>query len=183
MKRRIVAVAVALTVFASGIAAAQHQDVADPDDVPGPLDVRRVEMFGTTFNPGWKISTYRRWTNQRIWDRGFLLVFLDTFGDSAWDYYALVRSRGDTLEALLFRDRKTKRDYVVRRLTRWRSDLKSVSLRIPLTDIRFPDSRTYYMWRVKTLDNDACRRVCIDEVPDTRRMREVVREEPPVPTG
>lgn len=181
MRRKLIALVVGVTVLTPALASAHHVTVRDADDVRGILDVKRVDGFGRRFNPGWTITTFQRWSNRRIWDRGYFVIYLDTFGDAAWDYYALVRSTGDSLEALLFRDRVVKRDYVIRRLTKWRPNSRSVSVRVPFSAIRFPETRTYYKWRVKTLDNDPCPRVCIDNVPDRRRVREEVRTAEPLP--
>ncbi len=165
-----------LSLLVTVPATATHLDVVDLDDTSGPLDVSRVITRGETWRPIWRISTYNRWTARRIWDTGYLLVWLDTFGTDRYDYYVLVRSTGSRLQALLFRDRINRPDRLVSTLTRWRPDDRTVSVLVPLSKVSLPETRTYYRWAVQTLyTGDICRRVCMDFAPDMGAVREQVR--------
>ncbi len=157
------------------LASAGHVDPSDGNDTPGPLDVRRVVTWARGSTPVWTIKTWNRWTRRSIWDSGHLLVQLDTFGSTRFDYYALIRSTGTRMRGLLFRDATERRDYMVSRLEVWRPDARSVAVVIPLRRLRMPATRTYYRWVVKTLyTGGGCARVCIDRVPDTGAVRELV---------
>jgi hypothetical protein len=167
-RRRIaaaMAIAVAVTVLTAPGAGAGHVDPRDPNDTRGLLDVRRVHS-GTGWRPYWKINTFGAWKVKEIRDKGFLLVYLDTFGDADFDYYALIRSAGTQLKASLWRDRARKPDRFLRGLTTWRKNRRSVSVRIPLRSVRFPESQPFYFWYVQTLFQNKrnCRNYCFDLV-------------------
>ena len=87
--------------------------VQDARDTKGLLDVRKVKVEGKRKQPRWTFVTFKQWTKGRVYDRGYAAVFIDTFDDPRSDYYALVRSTGLEIEALLVRDRKKKSDVVL----------------------------------------------------------------------
>lgn len=164
-----IALALPLTSFAS------HVDVADPDDTRGLLDVRLVDVDGSS-NPRYTILTFPRWSTADVYDLGFLLVYLDTFGDERYDYYVLVRSDGRVMEAVLFRDRKVKQDIEIGEINAYRRTKNGVSVRIPLRALRIGRQRVFYIWRVQTLMASAnCRRVCFDFVPDAGGVIEPIQ--------
>jgi hypothetical protein len=153
-------------------AQAARTEVRDPNDTRGPLDVRRVSKLASV-RPMWKIRTWRRWSVERVFDRGYVLVFLDTFGAPQDDYYALVFSDGRRMKGRLFRLRARRADWRVAYLRVWRADRRSVSVRVRLGKTIVGRHRTSYFWRVETLVTGAsCRRVCLDRAPQTRRMEE-----------
>ena len=57
------------------------------------LDLREVG-FDHVGAPTWRLSTFSTWTVRSIWDLGNFIVQLDTRGDAAADYVAVVRSDG-----------------------------------------------------------------------------------------
>jgi hypothetical protein len=166
--RFVVGAAVCLAMCVTPIATAATV-VRDPAEVRGPLDVRRVELRGQ--NAGrWLIKTYGGWTRKRIQDRGFFLVFLDTFGTRRFDFYALVRSNGEKLKGSLWRDRKKKPDYRVRFLRTSHPGRKIAGVRVGLAGLR--KRQSYYRWQVETLWNGkACPGVCFDRAPSVRALR------------
>lgn len=168
------AVTITMTVLAPLVAGAGHVDPRDGNDTSGRLDVRRVRS-GTGWRPYWKIGTFRRWKVKEIRDKGFFLVYLDTFGDADFDYYAMVRSDGSHLRASLWRDRNPSRnDRFIRGLTAWRKTRRSVSVRVPLRSVRFPQTQTTYRWYVQTLyqNSKKCRNFCFDRVPNFNPVTE-----------
>lgn len=168
-------VAVGAVVAAAG---AGHVAVPDPNDTKGLLDVRQVDVKGAK-RPRWKVITFARWKPVDIFDTGFTLVQLDTFGSARPDYYALVSSNGFRLRGALWRDRAVKRDYKVSDLRVWRAFDRSLSVRVPLRKLRIGKKRVSYRWFVETLfTSDRCRAVCIDRVPDDGRVAEPL----PLPT-
>lgn len=179
-------VALALVVLFTALVpvwvSASHVDVVDADDTRGPLDIRRVDVRGET-RPTWKVTTWSRWTVQKIWDRGYVLVYLDTFGTTRYDYYALVRSNGYRMNGVLFRDRLGKPDRRISRLRTWRANRRSVSVRVPLTKVRIGERRRHYSWYVQTLmTSKRCRRVCFDRAPDAVGVIEPLPDATPTPT-
>ncbi|MGH2776780.1 MAG: hypothetical protein ACRDJT_15325 [Actinomycetota bacterium] len=172
MKARVglvLAVLVTAVSLSTLFAKANHQNATDGNDVRGMLDIRKVQTFGRNKNPGWKIITFSRITAREMRDTGFLMVYLDTFDDSRFDYYALVSSNGSRVQGTLWRDPAgNKRDRRVGKLPAWRPNQRSVSLRVPLSKMNTGGkSRTVYRWFVKTLfTGDNCRRVCIDRAPN-----------------
>ncbi|MGH2695324.1 MAG: hypothetical protein ACRDJJ_11015 [Actinomycetota bacterium] len=174
---------VVIGALAPLLAGATHLDPDDANDARGPLDVESVRSFGVTRRPSWRVITFAKWTAKRVWDKGFVLVFLDTFGDDRLDYYALVRSNGSRMRARLFRDRRRKRDRDLGRLRAWRRGRRSVSVRVPFRRLRVGGNRPFYRWQVQTLfTGRRCRRACFDLVPDRGPVLEPLVEPGPSPT-
>ena len=172
LRRLICSLVAAATLLAVAPASAHHVVVNDPDDTRGFLDVRKVDVLGLE-RPRWKIGTWGWWTARTIFDRGYLLVHLDSFGDSRYDYYVLVRSRGYDMAASLWRDFQNKPDKFKTELTVWRKSKRNVSVRVPLSLLYFPGANRVWTWEVETLfTSDRCRRVCMDRAPDEGRVRE-----------
>lgn len=166
VRARAVALPLALLLvgFPVLLALASHRDVRDANDVKGRLDLRRISIYG---HPRvWNIETHDGWTNREIWDRGYLLVHLDTFGGERFDYYALLSSDGKGMEGVLLRDRAEKRDYRVARLRTWRLSRRGVKIAIPLRKTKIGKSRDFFRWQTRTLfTGKRCRRSCIDFAP------------------
>jgi hypothetical protein len=149
------------------MAGANHMDVQDPNDTRGQLDIKRVEVHGTGLIPLWKVITGRSWSSSEIFEKGFVLIFFDTFGTNRFDYYALARSTGRQMVATLYRNPKGKRDRKVSRLHDWRSTTRSLSVRIPLKKMRLGEGRLDYRWYAQTLfTGNHCRAVCFDFAPN-----------------
>jgi hypothetical protein len=133
---------------------------ADENDAHGFLDVKQIDSFLESEQPVWRIITVSRWSVSKMWDRGFALVYLDTFGADVSDYYALIRSVGRRLRAELYRN-----GHRIASLRVWRRNRRSVSMRIPLGKLLTGETRAFYRWRVVTI-TDRCRRACFDRVPN-----------------
>lgn len=145
-------------------ALASHRDVRDDNDVKGRLDLRKVSIYGRP--RVWNIQTYDGWSSRSIWDRGYLLVHLDTLGGERFDYYALVSSDGRGMEGVLFRDRREKADHRVAKLAAWRSSRRRVKVRIPFGKTKIEEGRGFFRWQLRTLfTGRGCRRSCIDFAP------------------
>ena len=167
MKRLLVlAVAVVLASTAL-IASATHQEVRDPNDTRGKLDIRRVEIVGDAANR-WVITTDRGWAVRRIFDRGFFLIHFDTFGDDHYDYYVLLRSDRLHMEGTLWRDPKNSRDRQIGTAEVSRPNRRSVKVTVPLRRMRFPDAAVNYRWHARTLfiRKGCLKKVCIDRAPN-----------------
>ena len=134
--------------------------------------------------PRWKVITFTRWTTAQIFDTGYGMIYLDTFGGQRADYYILVGSFGGRLYADLYRDRAEKRDIYVSAVSRvGRGDKSSFYVRLALRRMRIGERRTFFRWRAETLfTGDGCRRVCFDPVPDTGLVTEPLPLETPPPT-
>ena len=173
MKRASVLVGFVLAAALVSQAGAGHLVVRDEQERRGRLDIRRVEMVGET-NARWNIVTFPGWTIREIFDRGYFLVFLDTFGSDRHDYYALVRATRGKLRAMLMRDRADKRDYRVARLGVRKLDRRSIRLFVPHRHMRFSSAQLTYNWYVQTLftKKGKCSRVCFDLAPDLGGVEE-----------
>lgn len=181
MTRKLVVFVAALSLSVPFLASARHVDLDDPDDTRGLLDVRRVDSFGGKDRPKWEIRTYERWRAVEIWDGGWGLVHLDTFGDERFDYYVLVRSNGSRLVGSLYLDRPQKDDRRVGNVKVDKPDRRSMLVILDLDDVRRRGSRSY-RWFVRTLFmSGRCKEVCIDRVPDTSAVTEA-SDPAPVPT-
>jgi hypothetical protein len=172
MKARLVVAIVIVSMLVPVLVLARHIDPRDPNDTRGPLDVKRIDVVRRR-TPRFEIITWRGWTARQIWDHGFGLIRLDTFGSSRFDYYVLVRSTGTRLKGDLFRDRARGPDRRLFAVTTWKASRRSFRVRIPLGRLRMPRSRAEYRWEVQTLFvGSRCRRTCFDFVPDQGSVRE-----------
>jgi hypothetical protein len=161
------ALVAALLCIAALPGLAAPTEVRDPNDARGWLDVRRVFKWGRPEHPGWRIVTGRRWRAKWLWDKGFLVLTLDTFGDPLPDYYVVIGSDGRGLDASLWRKRRGARDRRLRRVKAWRPDRRSVIVRLPLRHVFVGPRREHFGWFVQTLlTSRRCPRVCFDRVPD-----------------
>jgi hypothetical protein len=166
------------------LASANHAAVKDKNDTKGALDVKRVTVKGTRARPKWQVVTFSGWSAASIWDEGYGLVYLDTFGGGRFDYYALVSSDGYSLNASLWRDRQKKSDHRVRKLHVARATRRSFTIKIPLSRLKIPDARLTYRWYVETImSNGACARPCFDRAPDAGAATEPIpgRKPPTTP--
>lgn len=183
---RAAGVAVALAVLAAGAlpVAARHEHVNDGRDTQGVLDVRRIKTAGKEMRPLWKIVTFKKWTPQRIFERGYFVIHLDMRGDGFFEHYVMMRSTGSGMHARLFRQPRNKPGRDLGRVNAWRRDDNSVTARLPIHDL-LGSKRSRYRWRIASLfTNKNCTQVCIDRIPDTGAIvEEVGAEEPdPIPT-
>jgi hypothetical protein len=175
------ALAVAAIVAASALARAPVQ-LEDPNDVRGPLDVRVVSLEEVD-GPTWSVEIQLPWSPPKTWDRAFLFVYLDTIGDQRADAYALVRSTGTELSGSLWRDPRRGNDIKLRPLGIDRVSPRVTSLRIPLASVEIGRFRSVYRWWVvSTFSGDACRRTCIDRVPDAGAVEQLLPGASPTPT-
>ena len=180
MRRSFIALALTAAVFVGGAAGAHHLPVDDDSDERGLLDIKSVNVQGMS-EPRWKIDTWARWTRTDIWDAGYFLVYLDTFGGEHYDYYALVRSTGRRLRGTLVRHRKERPDYSVGKVLAWKPDRRSAAVQIPLDKMKRGENRATYAWYVESVfSGSRCRRVCFDWAPDAASEGEGVREPFPV---
>jgi hypothetical protein len=156
--------------------------VSDPNDTKGLFDVKTVR-FDPTKPPEWTVITFNPWTVNAVWDRGYVIVYLDTMGGEDPDYYGLIRSDGDEMRADLYRDLSTT-DHRIRTLKVWRNGGHQVSVRIPLGSVKIGIHRTFYRWSVLSLfTSSKCHVPCLDFVPDTGMIDQTLSPSPsPTPT-
>jgi hypothetical protein len=144
----------------------------DPNDTTGPLDVKRVDKIGNE-RPRWTTVTYRDWRVARMFDRGYFVVYLDTFGTRRFDYYALVRSKGTQMSGTLWRDRRDRNDVRIGFVESWKRNARSLAVRVPLRRVNLPKRRPFYFWQARTLyTGPGCTKVCIDVVPNQGSVQE-----------
>lgn len=172
MKKVLAAAMVVASLSAfSHPASATHQNVRDGEDTRGKLDLRRVEMKPGTPRK-WVIKTHEAYRANRIFDKGYLLVYFDTFGTDRADYYVLLQPTWTKIKGFLWKDRKPGNDD--RRLapTRVRrANKRSITTSVPFREMRTPG--VTYRWHVRTIyTGKNCKRVCIDKAPDNRWITE-----------
>ncbi|MDQ4142848.1 MAG: hypothetical protein M3198_03735 [Actinomycetota bacterium] len=169
--RKVVAgvVALAALTLLMPSASARHVDVRDPNDVEGRLDIRRVDMRQGPPRK-WVIKTYEGFHSDRIFDRGYLLVYFDTFGSHRADYYVLLRPTRDKIKGNLWRDAKEgENDFMISSTRVRRANRRTISTTVPFKKMRTPKDRVNYRWHVRTIySGPNCRRICIDRAPETR---------------
>lgn len=169
--RTLARIALALCVGAAAVvpfvAFAEHVDLEDRNDTKGPFDVRKVKV-GDGRKPRHEVLTHPQWKVAEVWDRSYALIYFDTFGGEAPDYYVLVRSDGRDMRGTLYRDKRRKPDRIVSGAKSWKHVRRGFVVRAPLSRMKFPEQRLVYHWWVVTLHTGPkCKRVCIDRAPDT----------------
>jgi hypothetical protein len=160
--------ALATVVSMALIAGAHHTDLADPDDTRGMLDVKEVRFAHQGTPPSWTIVTFGEWKTAAIWDRGYLMVLLDTREGPAADHYLLLRSARVELQGSLWRVRNVGPDSYLGSVPVRRLSPRSATVQVGLSRLTFGGKRTSYRWWVQTLfTSDLCRRTCHDRAPNT----------------
>ncbi len=179
MKKKLALALVAIAALTPLLATARHVTVRDPNDARGLLDLRRAEMVRGS-PPKWRLNTYNRWSAAEMWDRGFALVYVDTFGGARADYYALVRSNGGRLVGSLYRDRENKRDARLRSVRAGHPSGSVINVSIPMSKLRRRDSRVYRWYTLTMFSGKRCKRFCFDRAPDNGTIAEPAPD--PAPT-
>jgi hypothetical protein len=156
----------------------------DPDDANGLLDVRSVTLDDTTSPLAWRVVAFRSWTVREIWDRGFVMVQLDTKGDTRIDYLAVVSSNGRDLIGTLNRVRRDGHLVEIGRFHANKDGGRAVALTIALHRLSIGPHRASFFWNVITsFVGDSCPRTCFDVVPDAGMVEQQLPEPSPSPTG
>jgi hypothetical protein len=183
--KRAAAVLVAILLVASvgTPARAIRTSLSDANDVRGLLDVRSVVF---RFQPGpyaWAIGTFGSWSVANMWDRGSLVVELDTVGSAQIDYVVAVRSDGRTMVGDLFRRRFGGQEQHLLRLSAWHSGSRGASVEVPRGAVRIGANRTSFFWSVTSLfTGRRCVASCIDRAPNGGAMVEQKIGTPPSPS-
>jgi hypothetical protein len=183
VKRASLGVLLAATIVAFAFPAiAGLTSQQDPNDTAGRLDVRVVRLDGDE-RPRWKVVTFGRWTLRQLWDRGDVIVQLDTRGDAAVDYLGIVRSNGRELLGTLFRVRRDGRLVRIGKIRPEKDGLRAASVWIALHKLSIGPNRTSYFWSVlTTFTSSRCPRTCFDAVPDEGMLEEPLPGTSPTPT-
>ena len=157
-----------VAALADGVAYASHRNVPDANDTQGALDIKRVESFGL-YRPARRIITFKEWSTSSMWDTGYIIVWYDTAVDGHFDFYILVRSNGNSMDATLWRNYKRSPDTVIGDAQVWRPSARSVVTRIRLAQLWFSKGRDTYRWKVQTIKTQGpnCKNVCFDRAPNT----------------
>jgi len=157
-----------LTVALMAVVAGAHDtDFQDPDDARGRLDVKQVRLAHAQGPPTWTIVTFGEWSTAGMWDRGYIMVLLDTQGGMGAEYYLLVRSAGTALQGSLWRAHTYGPDSYLGSVQTRRPSRRSASVQVRLGRLTFGASRPFYRWRVLTVyTGRLCRRTCHDQAPN-----------------
>jgi hypothetical protein len=160
-------VAVLTVALLALVAGAHDTDLTDPDDARGKLDVKQVRLAHQPGPPQWTIVTFGEWRTAEMWDRGYLMVLLDTQGGAGAEHYLLVRSAGLQLEGSLWRARVIGPDSFLGSVPVERFSRRSASVQVGLARLTFGASRSFYRWWVRTVyTGELCRRTCHDVAPN-----------------
>jgi hypothetical protein len=176
------AMAVTLTAFALPVLA-DHTDQVDPHDTGGKLDLAEV-VFDHVGAPTWRMTTFSTWSMRSIWDLGTFVVQLDTRGDAAADFVAVVRSDGRRLRADLFRLRRDGREIEMTTLPTAKAGSRAVTVTVPMRELSIGPNRTSYFWSVVSSYTGGllCTRTCLDAVPDEGMIEQPLPGVTPSPT-
>ena len=133
---------VAVTVVALALPAlAHHTDQVDPNDTDGKLDLEQVGFDHEGEAPSWRMVTFSTWTVRSIWDRGDFIVQLDTKGDAAADYVAVVRSDGRRLSPRCSASGGSGRQIEVTSLRTDKEDSWAATVTVPLREVSIGPNR------------------------------------------
>jgi hypothetical protein len=161
------AAAVVTLGLITAIASAHDTDITDPNDTRGLLDIQKVRLAHQGGPPLWAIVTFGEWGTRQIWDRGYLIVMLDTRYGVAAEHYLLVRSTGASLRGSLWWIRSVGPDSYLGQVTVKRWSPRNATVQVRLSRLTFGAKRTFYRWWAHTLfTSDRCRRTCRDRAPD-----------------
>jgi len=179
----LVGVAVALTVALALPVFAGPGEHVDPNDTTGRLDVRVVTYDTDTGPLTWRFTTFGRWTASQIWDRGYLLVQLDTRGDERIDYVVVVGSDGRELVATLLRVRRDGQQVEFGSIGADKDGPRAASVSVALHKLSIGANRTSFSWSALTsFTGTVCRRTCFDLVPDVGVVEEPLPGVTPTPS-
>lgn len=157
---------VTILVLALG-AGARHTDLLDPNDRRGKLDVRQVRFAHASGPPLWTVVTFSGWSTAEMWDRGYIMIMLDTEAGTPAEYYLLVRSTGGSLAGSLWRARNFGLDTYLGSVSVKRASQRSASVQVGLFRLTFGEHRRFYRWWVQTIfTGDVCPRTCQDRAPN-----------------
>jgi hypothetical protein len=130
------------------------------------------------------MSTFSTWSVRSIWDLGTFVVQLDTRGDAAADFVAVVRSDGRRLRADLFRLRRDGREIEMTTLPTAKAGSRAVTVTVPLRRLSIGPNRTSYFWSVLSSFTGRllCTRTCLDAIPDEGMIEQPLPGVTPPPT-
>jgi RTX calcium-binding nonapeptide repeat (4 copies) len=139
------------------------EDPPDPNDAGGILDVKRVEV-GAGNRWVWNVTTRGRWSLRRLWDDGYLIIYLDTRDNQKPDFYLLGRSTGGRMRGTLFRDGPG-RDARIGGVKVGHPDKRTARFLFDLGRIDVEPGRDYIRWSAQSiLVNAVCSKSCFDRV-------------------
>jgi hypothetical protein len=183
-RRTVLAACLLLGTFALPVLAAGLVAVDDPNDTSGLLDVHEVRFVDGDGPPAWTVITFNDWTVRQLWDRGYVLLYLDTLGSARPDYYVLVRAERTSLLATVWRDRTGDHDVKLFGVHARRRGDDGVQVEVPLRRLSIGDHRTLYRWSVLTLfTGNHCRRTCLDPAPDATMVEQPLPRVSPTATS
>ena len=178
------AAALVTVALVAVVAGAHHTDLLDPNDTRGKLDVRQVRLAHQPVPPVWTIVTFAEWRTAEMWDRGYIVVLLDTSQGERADYYLLVRSIGSVLRGSLWQARIYGPDSYLGIVPVNRISPRSASVRVGLSRLRFGAKRSFYRWWVQTVfTGPTCQRTCQDRAPNGKSVLQWRPGMSPSPTG
>ena len=175
--------AIATVSLMSIVAGAHDTDFDDPNDTRGLLDVRAVRLAHQPGPPRWSVITFPRWTIHQIWDRGYVMVLIDTRDGQGPDFYLLVRSVGTALQGTLWQIRSTGPDTYLGTVPVSKPGARSVTVEVGLRRLAFGPTRRFYRWSVQTVFTSAtCTNTCQDRAPNPGMMLQWRPGMSPTPT-
>jgi len=143
----------------------------DPRDTKGPLDLRRVRGPQGGARLTWTLKSRSRWTPRGVWDKGYLIVWIDARGGPQPDHLAVIRSTGRGVLGRLFRINAGGRERQVGNVRAWKRGKRGAAVRVAVHKIAVGSARFSYRWSAQTLfTGRRCARVCLDSTPGPGQM-------------
>lgn len=144
---------------------------SDPRDTRGRLDLRRIRGPVGGSRLTWTLKTRSRWTPRSVWDKGYLVVWIDARGGPEPDHLAVIRAKRKGLIGRLFRINATGRERQIGTVKASKRGKRGAAVRVALHKVNVGDARFSYRWSAQTMfTGRRCARVCLDSAPAPVQM-------------
>jgi hypothetical protein len=174
LRSKAIVVGALVFTLSAAPASGDHKTVRDPNDTRGQADLRSVRMENQRPRI-WLFKTWKSWTFNEFFERGYFTLYLDTIGDERFDYFVFVRAKRRRLGAAIWRDRQGRDDRRVANVKAHKLGPKLMKVRVPFGDINVGKNRLEYRWFGRSLwSGPSCRRFCLDRAPNNGAVSELL---------
>jgi hypothetical protein len=164
-----------IVVFASLLspASGNHDIVSDPNDTSGRADIRKIRMVNDRPRK-WVFRTWRNWQINDFFERGWFVLYLDTFGGGRFDYFVFVRATRRDLAGAVWRDFKKKDDRKVAGAGTKKIGKAHMRVSVPFRKMRIGGARLKFRWFGRSIwSGPHCRQLCLDRAPNRKVISEL----------
>jgi hypothetical protein len=164
-----------IVVFASLMspAAGNHKVVSDANDTNGRADIKKIRMVNDRPRK-WFFRTWRNWHVNDFFERGYFILYLDTFGGNRFDYFVFVRAKRSSLAGAVWRDFKKKDDRKVAGAGTRKVGKNGMRVKVPFRKMKIGEARLKFRWFGRSIwSGPHCRQLCLDRAPNQKNVSEL----------